>query len=109
MLSCGAVALFVSALAASTLQQLSLTDMTEKSTAIVRGKLTLTAMAFRGDIIYTHYLLNVSEVWKGPPVAQIDVAVPGGYVNGVRQTFAARLLSPVDRITCCSCGRARRA
>ena len=88
VLSVGVLALTTGLLPASTLQQLSLTDMTLKSTAIVRGRLTFASMALRGDIIYTHYSLTVTEVWKGVAAAQIDVAVPGGYANGAHQTFA---------------------
>jgi hypothetical protein len=82
------VGVAVAALQGSTLQQLSLDDMIQKSTSIVRGKAHLTSASFRGSIIYTHYQVQVSEVYKGTPGAQLDVAVLGGFSNGVRQIFA---------------------
>lgn len=72
----------------TTLQQLSLNDLVQKSTAIVRGKAQLTSSALKGSIIYTHYKVQVTEQWKGSPAALIDVAVPGGTVNGRMQTFS---------------------
>ncbi|MGH8323719.1 MAG: hypothetical protein ACRETD_07990, partial [Steroidobacteraceae bacterium] len=46
---------------ATTLQQLSLDDMIQKSTAIVRARVTGTYTAARGRIIYTHYTVQVTE------------------------------------------------
>ena len=37
--------------------------------------------------IYTHYAVQVEERWKGNSAAQMDVAVPGGTVQNLRQTF----------------------
>jgi hypothetical protein len=76
------------ALQGSTLQQLSLDDMIQKSTSIVRGKAHLMSASFRGPIIYTHYQVQVSEVYKGTPGSVVDVAVLGGVSQGVRQDFA---------------------
>ncbi|MBZ5609400.1 MAG: hypothetical protein LAP38_14145 [Acidobacteriia bacterium] len=78
----------LAALQGSTLQQLSLDDMIQKSTSIVRGKAHLTSSSFRGPVIYMHYQVQVSEVYKGLPISQWDVAVLGGLSNGVRQSFA---------------------
>lgn len=77
-------------LSASTLQRLSLKDMTLKSTMIVQGKvLPGTSAALRGPIIYTHYQIAVTATYKGSPAAQsIDVAVPGGALNGMLQPVA---------------------
>jgi len=36
-------------------------------------------------MIYTHYKLAVSEVWKG--AAASEVLLPGGDLNGQKQTF----------------------
>jgi hypothetical protein len=68
----------------ATLERLSLDDMIVKSTAIVRGKVTATYAAPSGPIVYTHYTLQVSERFKGPSQGPVDVAVPGGTLNGVR-------------------------
>jgi hypothetical protein len=61
--------------------------MIEKSTAIVRGRVAGSYAAYRGDVIYTHYRLNVAERWKGAEGASVEVMVPGGTANGVRQTY----------------------
>jgi hypothetical protein len=70
----------------STLQRLSLNDMIQKSTMIVRGTVEpVSSAAFRGAIIYTHYQLSVTTVYKGTPGQVVDVAVPGGMLNSIRQ------------------------
>jgi hypothetical protein len=76
------------ALQASTLQQLSLDDMIRQSTMVVRGKALLTYSAFRGPLIYTHYTVQVTENLKGTASKQLDIVVPGGVSNGLRQSFA---------------------
>ena len=77
-------------LSASTLQRLSLKDMVTKSTMIVQGKvLTGTSAALRGPIIYTHYQIAVTATYKGMPSGpSVDVAVPGGALNGMMQPVA---------------------
>jgi hypothetical protein len=76
----------------STLQRLSLTDMIQKSTMIVRGTIQPgTSAALRGPMIYTHYQLAVKTAFKGAPGSAgqyIDVAVPGGALNGMQQPVA---------------------
>ncbi len=61
--------------------------MTAKSTAIVRGRVSGSYCAFSGSVIYTHYSVQVSEQLKGSVSGTTDVAVPGGVVNRLRQTF----------------------
>src|SRR5579871_339692 len=73
---------------ATTLQQLSLNDIIQKSTAIVRGTVQQSVSSLRGTVVYTHYTVRVSEVWKGNYNAQVDVGVPGGVVNGFRETYS---------------------
>ena len=87
-LVCLLLAAWIGALQGSTLQQLSLDDMIQKSTLIVRGKAHLTGAGFRGPIVYTHYQVQVSEIYKGSPGSRLDVAVFGGTANGVTQRFA---------------------
>jgi hypothetical protein len=72
----------------ATLERLSLEDMISKSTAIVRGKVTGSYAAFSGPIVYTHYALQVSERLKGSVGSTVEVVVPGGSANGVRQSLA---------------------
>jgi hypothetical protein len=77
---------------ATTLQQLSTGDMIQKSTAIVRGKVTGSNTAFVGKDIYTYYQLQVTQTLKSAPAQQmtqqIQVAVPGGAARGLRQMVA---------------------
>ena len=83
VLACGLLPL-----AGATLEQLSLDDMIQKSTAIVRGTVTISRVDASGRIIYTHYTIRVTENFKGNSQGAVDVAVPGGTANNVRQTFA---------------------
>lgn len=73
---------------AATLERLSLDDLIAKSTAIVRGTVGGSYAAFRGPIIYTHYTVRVSEQMKGSSPATLDVVVPGGTANNLRQLFS---------------------
>ncbi len=70
---------------AATLQHLTLDQMTEDATAIVRARVTGSSASFTGATIYTHYKLQVSEVWKGSGAA--EVMLPGGETAGYRQSF----------------------
>ncbi len=70
---------------AATLRQLSMDQMTQSATAIVRARVTASSASVTGTTIYTHYQLQVSEVWKG--AAAQDVVVPGGVAGGYRQSF----------------------
>jgi hypothetical protein len=79
------LALFVSAAPAVTLQQLSVDQMSQAATAIVRARVTGSSANFIGSTIYTHYQLQVSETWKGFTPA--EVAVQGGVAGGYRQSF----------------------
>jgi hypothetical protein len=87
LLSCGALAA-LSLAHAATLQLLSLNDMIQKSTTIVRGSVQLTGGQMHGRYIYTHYTIQVVEQWKGAPATQIDFAVPGGTANGLHESIA---------------------
>jgi hypothetical protein len=71
--------------AAATLQQLSMDQMTQSATAIVRARVTGSSASFTGSTIYTHYKLQVSETWKGVPGT--EVMLPGGVAGGYRQSF----------------------
>lgn len=72
----------------TTLQQLTLLQMCQKSTSIVRGNLQPSYTAMRGSVLYTHYNILVEEHWKGTTANRIDVAVPGGALQGVRQIYS---------------------
>lgn len=82
-----AVGVFLAALlSATTLEQLSLDDLVNQSTAIVRAKVTGSYSANRNGAIYTHYNLQPIEILKGSP--QVDIAIPGGSLSNVRQVVA---------------------
>lgn len=72
----------------ATLERLTLDEMIAKSTAIVRGKVTASWPAFSGPVIYTHYTIQVSEQYKGSAENSVEVVIPGGAVNGLRQSFS---------------------
>lgn len=75
-------------LQSATLERLSLSDMAVKSTMVVRGKVLSSNAAFTGNLIFTHYQIQVTESMKGHAGSVIDLAVPGGVVNGVRQAVS---------------------
>lgn len=70
---------------AATLQQLSLDQMAQSATAIVRARVTGSSASFTGSTVYTHYKLQTSETWKGFPAS--EVMLPGGVAAGYRQSF----------------------
>ncbi|MBI4877149.1 MAG: hypothetical protein HY822_21150 [Acidobacteria bacterium] len=73
---------------AATLEKLTLDDMVEKSTAIVRGKvLGMARVTQSGPLIYTHWKVQVGERWKGPVAGEVEVVTPGGVLGGMRQVF----------------------
>ena len=74
---------------ATTLQQLSLGEMTQKATAIVRAKVTGSIEVLRGTDVYTVYHLETLETVKTPNgIRPTDVAVPGGVAEALRQVVA---------------------
>jgi hypothetical protein len=71
---------------ATTLQQLSLGEMAQKATAIVRARVTGSVEVLRGTDVYTVYQLETLETVKSPNgIKPADVAVPGGVAGGMRQ------------------------
>lgn len=82
------IALSVCSLSAATLERLSLEEMAGKSTAIVRGKVLSSRAAFSGPVIYTRFQIQVTERFKGPAQVSVEVVVPGGVANNLRQTFS---------------------
>ena len=83
------VFLFAMAAHGATLQELSMDQMNQLATSVVRARVisssaNLSATA-GSPMIYTHYKLAVSEIWKG--VATDEVVLPGGDVKGVKQSF----------------------
>ncbi|MGO9094595.1 MAG: hypothetical protein ACLQGV_05175 [Bryobacteraceae bacterium] len=75
-------------LPAATLQRLSLDDLAQKSTAIVRVRALDSYAAQSNSIIYTHYRLQVVEWWKGSGGEAAEVVTPGGVVGASKQVFS---------------------
>jgi len=71
----------------ATLELLSLNDLIVKSTTIVQAQVTGTSASYTGPVIYTHYKVTVLAQWKGAARSSIDVMVPGGTANGIRQIY----------------------
>jgi len=71
---------------ATTLEQLTLDEMIQKSTAIVRARIAGSHAAALSGTTYTYFELEVLESWKGQSIR--EVAIPGGVINGIRQSVA---------------------
>jgi len=83
---------------ATTLEQLPLPEMAQKSTAIVRARVKASTGVLRGSDVYTVYKLEPLEIWKAPTSGvPTEVAVPGGIAGGFRQ--------PVDGAPTLDAGR----
>lgn len=84
-------ALAAASLPGATLQQLSMDQLTQSATAIVRARVTGVAAVAHSIAgkpeIYTHYKLAVSEVWKTAGAVPAEVMLPGGDLNGQKQSF----------------------
>ncbi len=81
------LALSLAQLGAATLSRLTLDDMINQSTAIVQVRITGSYAAARGPVIYTFYQGQVTNRWKGAGQASVEIAIPGGAANGLRQAF----------------------
>lgn len=84
----------IAPLQGATLERLSLDDLVQQSTAIVRGRVVGSYTGFRGSVIYTHWKVQVVERWKGSTAAAVEVLIPGGVNGAYRQsvTGAPRLI-----------------
>ena len=73
---------------ATTLGKASFDDLVQKSTSIVRGRVTGSYGAAHGSSINTYYKIQVLDRWKGLAATQVEVQVPGGTFNGQQQNIA---------------------
>ena len=71
----------------ATLEKLTIDQMSQKSTLIVRGRINGCTGEQRGSVIYTRCKVAVTERWKGAAANQVDVLVPGGTASGLIQMF----------------------
>ncbi len=77
---------WVAPLPGATLQRLSLDDLIQKSSGIVRAKVAGSYADFWGATIYTHWKLQIVESWKGGGQPTVEVMVPGGSARGFHQS-----------------------
>lgn len=70
---------------AATLVQLSLDDLNQKATAVVRARVTGVSVSATGSTVYTHYQLSTVEVLKGQALP--EVMLPGGQYGRLKQDF----------------------
>lgn len=82
------LALLASQLCATTLERLSLEEMTANSHIIVRATVLGQSAVQRGSLVYTVYSLRVTERLKGEAGNPLQVSVPGGTLGRLRQTFS---------------------
>ena len=82
---CAIAAIFAPA---TTLETLGVDGLIDKSTQVVRGKVSGCAGAYRGAMIYTHCTVTIVETLKGAPASQARFSVPGGKVGNIRQSIA---------------------
>jgi hypothetical protein len=73
-------------LCATTLERMTVDQMVEKSTSVIRAKALTSRTEMIGRMIYTLHRVQVSDRWKGQGFSTIEVAVPGGTWSGYRQT-----------------------
>ncbi len=73
---------------AATLERLTLDQMSSKATAIVCGRVVSSQAVLENDSIYTHYVVQVTDRWKGADRQTEEVVLPGGVAGGLRQNFA---------------------
>lgn len=72
----------------ATLERLSMDDMIQKSTEIVRGRVMTLGVSTKGSILYTLARVEVLERWKGSSAQTVEVWIPGGRSGNLRQTFS---------------------
>ncbi len=84
-------------LSATTLQKLTLEQMAQQSTGVIRGRVSACASILRQQMVYTECRIAVRETWKGSVRPEQTVSIPGGVAGRVRQSFAgAPSLRPGD-------------
>lgn len=73
------------AVPAATLEQLSLDQLSQNATSIVRATVAGSYTTVINSTVYTHYTLRVAEAWNGVPAG--EVLLPGGISGNLRQSF----------------------
>src|ERR1700730_15716429 len=85
----------VAPLPGGSLEALSLDELAQKSTLILRANVLGSYTDFRGSVIYTHWKLQVVESLKGADPSAVEVLVPGGSAGRFHQDVpgAPRLMA----------------
>jgi hypothetical protein len=85
ILRAGATLLFPLLLCASSVPRLSVEELAARSDTILRGRVVRAwaAMDSENRFIWTHYELQVTSTLKGQPAGTVEIAEPGGTLNGV--------------------------
>ena len=82
--------LFIRMASAAELPRYTFDELTDSSEVIATGNITRTWTDWDTShkYIWTHYELAVSDVQKGTPGSVVDIAEPGGSLNGVLMSIA---------------------
>jgi len=82
--------LFLRVASAADLPRYTFDELTDSAEVIATGNITRTWTDWDAahKYIWTHYELTVSEVQKGTPGSVVDIAEPGGSLDGVRMSIA---------------------
>jgi hypothetical protein len=75
-------------LRAAILERLSLDQLTQQSTTIVRAKVVGSYAEFSGSMIYTHWKIQVVDRWKGLDRSTMEILIPGGRTRELHQDVA---------------------
>jgi hypothetical protein len=74
-------------LGAATLERLTVEEMAQQATAVVRGHVGESRSDRFGALVYTLHSFKVQEQWTGAPIPTLEVAVPGGTYEGLTYRF----------------------
>lgn len=72
---------------AATLEHLTIEDMAQQATAIVRGQVGEAHADRFGALVYTLHAVEVQKQWTGESIANLEVAIPGGTYQGLTYRF----------------------
>lgn len=71
----------------ATLERLTVEEMAQQSTSVVRGQVGEARSDRFGALVYTLHGFDVQEQWTGSPITGLEVAVPGGTYEGLTYRF----------------------
>ncbi len=84
-------------LAATTVQRFDLAALTANAERIVVGVCSQAQSQWVRGQIYTRYVFSVSQAIKGPAISQLELHLPGGYLQGtVTRIIGMPIFAPGD-------------